>query len=647
MRILFIALFSLFCSFAAMAEIQLPRLVSDGMVLQRDKPIRIWGRANPRELIRVQFRQQTKSAKADAQGQWTVMLSPESAGGPYEMSLTGENRIVLKDILMGDVWLCSGQSNMELPMRRIGEKYADVIRNSANREIRQFRVSTAYNFKAPQAHLSSGKWEEVNPETILNFSAVAYFFAREIFEALHVPIGLINASVGGTPAESWMSEDALQAFPHYLSKIDKFKDDTYLQTVIQKDERATQDWYHRLSQSDIGQKAGQTPWYDAALNTGSWPLLDMPAYWEEEGLHDLDGVVWLRKTFDLPDYLAALPAKIYLGSMADSDSTFINGALAGSTRQKHAPRIYELPAGRLRPGKNTIVVRVINVSGKGGFVKDKPYHVNIGDTIIGLKGCWQYQIGVKMKPIPTTTTIRYLPLGLYNGMIAPLRNYSLKGFLWYQGEANTARAGEYQQLFPALIKDWRKQFKDNHLPFLYVQLPNYLKQKVNPSESNIAALREAQFKTLQTPYTGMAVTIDIGEWNDIHPSNKEDVGRRLALSALSLVYHRNTTSGSGPLYQSMKTKGNRIEIQFAHTFNGLSVRGNERLPVAIAGVDRKFVWADYRIDKNRLIIWSDALKNPVAVRYAWADNPAGSYLVNSEGLLASPFRTDNWPLTTY
>ena len=643
-RILLSILFVL-CVSCLKADIRLPRLVSDGMVLQREKSIKIWGWAAPNERVTISFNQQQLSARTSAEGKWMVEMKAMKAGGPHQMVIQGTNRIVLKNIVLGDVWVCSGQSNMELTMHRVKDKYEAEIKKSSNPLIRQFFVSTKYNFKESQNDLNQGAWEEANPASVLRFSAAAYFFAKDLFEKYHIPIGLINASVGGTPAESWMSEDALNEFPHILKSVVKFKDDHYLQSVMRQNTESAKQWYDTLALSDKGK--GPKPWYAENYDASSWGLMRMPAFWEDEGLKNADGVVWFRKEVDLAAEMAGKVAELSLGSMADVDSTYVNGVLVGTTNQKYSARIYTVPQGLLRAGKNSIVVRLINTSNSGGFVKDKPYHLRINDRRIDLQGEWRYLVGALLKPMPPQTVIRYLPLGLYNGMIAPLLNYNIKGFIWYQGEANASRAAEYQKLFPALIKNWRKKWNDDTLPFLFVQLPNYLKVKEQPSESKWAELREAQLRTLNVPYTGMAVTIDIGEWNDIHPANKADVGKRLALAAQKVAYLDERVISSGPVYESMQIRGNKIVVKFNNAGSGLALKDNLPLKIAIAGKDKHFVWASYEMDKDQIRVWNDSVPNPVAVRYAWADNPQGANMMNKEGLLASPFRTDDWLAESY
>ena len=368
--------------------------------------------------------------------------------------------------------------------------------------------------------------------------------------------------------------------------------------------------------------------------------MTLPGYWADTPLGSVNGVVWFRKDVDLPASMGTQPAKLNLGRIVDADEAFVNGVLVGTTSYQYPPRWYEIPSGLLKEGKNTIVVRVVSNIGKGGFVLDKPYELVCSGQTIALKGPWRYRLGATMEPLASQTFIRWKPLGLYNAMLAPLQKYSIKGVIWYQGESNAARPIQYRELLPAMVRDWRKHWNQGDFPFLLVQLPNYMERKPEPSESNWALLREAQLKTLSLPQTGMAVTIDIGEWNDVHPLNKKDVGTRLVLAAQSVAYGEASVVSSGPIYESMKIDGEKIIVSFRHTGSGLVARGGELRSFAIAGVDKRFVWAKARIENNRVMVWSEQVQNPVAVRYAWADNPAGANLYNEEGLPASPFRTD-------
>jgi sialate O-acetylesterase len=629
-----------FLSQTVFCEVRLPALISDGMVLQREATVKIWGWADEGEKVKIGFNAKTYHTSAGPDGQWEVALSQMEAGGPFTMKIEAVNQITLKDIMIGDVWVCSGQSNMELSMDRVKYRYPDVIANSENPAIRQFVVQDAYNFQEPQEDLESGQWISADPESILEFTAVGYFFAKELFEDYSVPIGLINTSLGGSPAQAWLSEEALGAFPEYLETAKKYKDDAYIKEIIEKDNAIIDEWHNRLQQTDKGLQKGQKPWFDSTYDASEWAIMDVPGYWADHELGPVNGVVWFRKEIHVPASMTGKPAKLWLGRIVDADTTYINGKVVGSVSYKYPPRIYDIPSNLFKTGPNTITIRVINNAGRGGFFLDKPYELSTKEQTIDLKGPWQYKLGAVMEPLPDKTFIQWQPLGLYNAMIAPLLKYKIKGVIWYQGESNTAKPHEYHRLFSALITDWRAKWNQGDFPFLYVQLANFMEAKDIPCESEWAELREAQLKTLSVPNTATAVTIDIGEWNDIHPLNKEDVGKRLALAAQKLAYGDEEVVYSGPVYKSMEIDGNRAILSFTNTGSGLSAKGGDELKhFAIAGTDKRFVWAKAKIDGHKVIVWNDDITTPVAVRYGWADNPEGANLYNKEGLPASPFRT--------
>ncbi|MEJ2052697.1 MAG: sialate O-acetylesterase [Calditrichaceae bacterium] len=635
---LFIFLFVLNASL--FADVMLPKIISDGIVLQRNAEVKIWGWADPEENITLHFMDSLYQTSADDSGNWAIKLSDLEAGGPYTMTIAGKDTIELKNILVGDVWVCSGQSNMELTMQRVSPLYKDEIANANNPRIHYFDVPKTYNFDGPQKDFPYGKWVPVNRENILSFSAVAYFFGKEIYKDQKVPIGLVLSALGGSPAEAWMSEDALKEFPSYYKEARRFRDSTLIKEIQISDRARISKWYTELHHKDAGYKG--KPWYSPDLNTRDWQVTQIPGYWDEDGPGIMNGVVWFRRTFNIPDSLAGKQAKLLMGRIVDADSVFVNGKFVGTTGYQYPPRRYSIPQNLLKKGENVIAARVISNIGVGGFVPDKPYEIIIDDQKIDLKGKWRFKIGAKMKPLESQTFIRWKPEGLYNAMLAPLLNYHIKGVIWYQGESNAERPIEYRKLFPAMIRDWRKNWGQGNFPFIFAQLPNCMEARPQPSESNWALWREAQLRALSLPNTGMAVTIDLGEWNDIHPLDKEDVGKRLALAAKKVAYGEDIVY-SGPIYKSMEIKGNKIILSFDHTGSGLEAKGSDKLQCfAIAGKDKKFVWAKAKIEDNRVVVWNEHIENPAAVRYAWADNPENANLYNKEGLPASPFRTDNW-----
>lgn len=624
----------------APAEVRLPRLVSDGMVLQRDAKVKVWGSADPGESVRIEFRNKTYRTRAGRDSKWQITLPALKAGGPYRMTIAGNNSIILNDVYVGDVWIASGQSNMELPMARVSELYEAEIASSANPMIRHFLVPDRYNFKHPEDDLPEGAWEPANPQTLPGFSAVGYFFARELYNRYRIPVGLINASLGGSPVEAWMSEQALAEFPHHLATAQEFRDDALIQRITENDTKRSEAWYALLDARDRGLKNN---WADPAYDASKWPVMRLPAFWDETELGAVNGVAWFRKEITLPAALAGEPARLEMGRIVDADMTYVNGKFVGNVTYQYPPRKYQVPAGLLKAGRNVIAVRVISNLGRAGFIKDKPYKLVVADTALDLRGEWRYRLGATMDPLQPQTFIRWKPLGLYNAMIAPLLHYRIKGVIWYQGESNVRDAKEYRATFPALVRDWRKQWDQGDFPFLYVQLANFLEAAEQPAASQYAELREAQLKALRVPETGMAVAIDLGEWNDIHPLNKKDVGARLALAARKIAYGEKNIVHSGPVYKSMKIRKGEAILSFTNTGGGLIAAGDGELKhFAIRGRDGKFVWAQARIEGDKVVVWNDAVPGPVAVRYAWADNPQGANLYNKEGLPASPFRTDDF-----
>jgi sialate O-acetylesterase len=632
------------CSIAAQGQLRLPRLISNGMVLQRGAPVKIWGWAAPNERVSMQFKDSSYHTAANPQGEWELMLSTMNAGGPYTMSIMASDTIVINDIAVGDVWVCSGQSNMELPMSRVSPIYGDVIAHSNNHDIRQFAVPQKYDFNVQQHDLRSGGWTAATPSTVLGFSAAAYFFARELYEKYHVPIGLINTSLGGSPVQAWISEEALKQFPVYYAEAQKFKDTTLIVSIDSADRARSNEWYTLLRQKDEGYANAQRPWSSPAVNTSGWPVMTIPGYWNATSLGAVNGVVWFQRDVTIPARMAGKQAALTLGRIVDADSVFVNGTFVGTTGYQYPPRRYTIPKGILKAGTNSIVVRVISNFGNGGFVYDKQYEIVADGQRIDLKGPWHYKLGAVMAPLAGQTFVRWKSAGLFNAMLSPLLKYRIKGAIWYQGESNAGKPAEYRDLLTALITDWRTQWKQGDFPFLIMQLPNFMESKPEPTESNWALLREAQLKTLAVPNTGLAVGIDIGEWNDIHPLNKKDVGRRLALAAEKIAYGDTNVVSSGPVYHSMKIEKNKAIVSFTNIGSGLQIRGGKTVRgFAIADSTGKFVFARAEIRKNTVVVYHPAVAHPVAVRYAWADNPAGANLYNKEGLPASPFRTDEWP----
>jgi sialate O-acetylesterase len=632
------------CKFS-IAQVHLPQLICDRMVLQRDIKIKIRGTASPGENVKIKFNGHSYNIIADKNGQWSITIPAMKAGGPYTMDIMASNHIILHDILVGDVWFCSGQSNMVIPMERVKEKYPGEIAMADYPQIRNFFIPTVSDVNRVRDDFPPGKWMEANPNDVLNFGAASYFFAKQLYEKHHVPIGLINSSVGGTPIQAWISQDGIKSIAEYADRLTVLRDTAYMNNILRHDAERKKLDNKPVKITDKGLD-GRIKWYDTAYVAEGWHSFWLPGYWNDQGVRNLNGVVWFRKEINVPASMAGKPAKLFMGRIVDADETYFNGVKVGNITYQYPPRRYNLPANLVKPGKNIIVVRITNTAGKGGFVPDKPYYITDGIQQLDLRGEWQYKVGEVFPPKNdkdnySSFSAQNEPTGLYNTMVAPAINYPIKGILWYQGEANTNKPAEYDQLLPALIADWRNKWQEGNIPFIYAQLPGFMEVDYSPEESKWARLREAQLKTLSVPNTALVVTIDAGEWNDIHPLDKKDVGDRMALAAEKIAYGDSATVSSGPVYQSAKIEGNKIIISFNNIGSGLMARGGGELnQFAIADVRGKYVWANAIIKDNKVIVWSDEVNRPLYVRYAWADNPEGANLYNKEGLPASPFTTD-------
>jgi len=617
-------------------------LFTDNMVLQRGVADPVWGWTTPGQSVMVSLNGKSAKAVAGTDGKWMAKLPSMQAGGPFTLTVTGPQTVTLTNVMVGDVWICSGQSNMEFGMNALLNPPVEIA--AANYpNLRLFTANKVTN-TLPQA-LTRGQWQACTPQTIVSqgtwggFSAVGYFFGRDLQQSIHVPIGLIQTSWGGTPIEAWTSREALsQNVPEdrpALAQIDLANSDP---TPFDQKLAA---WYLK---NDLG-TAGK--WSNAAFDDSAWKTMPLPGYWEQSGIAEFanyDGMTWFRRTFDLPASDAGKAAVLHLKA-DDNDTTWINGTQVGATASAGANRAYAVATSLLKPTGNVVVVRVLDTGGMGGVYgapADLSLEVPGGDTV-SLAGPWHYQIGTPLAQIsplpPDISNNTGFPTVLYNGMIAPLIPYGVKGAIWYQGEANAGNGKQYQNLLPTMITDWRSRFGVGDFPFFIVQLANFMPQQPQPSESGWAELREAQLLTSEhLPKTGLAVAIDVGDANDIHPKDKQDVGHRLALDAEAIAYGQKVEY-AGPLYQSMAVEGSSIRLKFSHLGGGLVAKGGDNLiGFAIAGADGKFVWADAKIDGSTVVVSSPTVTAPALVRYAWADNPACN-LYNQAGLPASPFRT--------
>lgn len=524
------------------AKVKLPALISDGMVLQREQPVKVWGTADAGESVQVKFLKHAApagvkggklkaayTATADADGKWSIVLPAMKAGGPYIMQV---NEIELKDILVGDVWLCSGQSNMELPVARVAEMFREEIAAYENTDIRQLKVPSIFNFHAPQQDLPQHvAWKPLTRENVMNFSALAYFFAKAKYEKDGIPVGLINSSWGGTPVEAWISEEGLKEFPKYVNDKRQYEDDAYLKSIKQTEGLNFYRWNLSLYRGDAGLHEA-TPWYAADYNDNDWKTVDLfSTAWATNGLNPVNGSHWFRKTVEVPQTWQGKEATLRLGCIVDADSVYVNGTFVGTVSYQYPPRIYTIPAGVLKAGKNTVTVRLISNNGYAHFVPEKPYKIICGTEEVSLTGDWKYRTGAQMPPAPGMMFFCYKPVCLYNAMIAPLKNFAVRGVIWYQGESNVDRRNEYASLLTAMIADWRRTFGNPELPFYIVELADFLSKEDTGGRKAWAEMRDEQARVAETNrHTRLIRNSDLGEWNDIHPLDKKTLGGRIAES---------------------------------------------------------------------------------------------------------------------
>lgn len=631
----------LISAFHVFANVTLPKIFGDNMVLQRNKAIPVWGWADANEKITVNFDHQTKSVTADKNGSWKISLDKESAGGPYELVVRGNNTLTFRNVLVGEVWICSGQSNMEMPIEGWGKinNYQQEIADANYPEVRHIKIPNTIN-ATPQKDISKGEWKICGPETAGDFTAAGYFFARELYNQLKIPIGLINTSWGGTHVETWTSHQAFEnseEFKSMISKMPLLNLDSL--TKLRKEE--TMKKINAL-QGSLPAAGEAAMWNGADFDDSKWPPMQLPSLWEQRALGDLDGVVWFRKTIEVSGNDAGKEAILELAMIDDNDVTYVNGVKVGGTNSYNQHRKYVVPAGILKAGKNSIAVRVEDTGGGGGiYGESADVKITIGANTMSLAGNWAYKVEQIYGGANAVGPNTY-PTLLFNAMVNPLVPYAFEGVIWYQGEANADRAFQYRKAFPLMITDWRKHWGSGNFPFYFVQLASFNAANGNSKNgSTWAELREAQAMTLSLTNTGMAVTTDIGNSTDIHPKDKQDVGKRLAAIALHNVYKKNIVY-SGPLYQSMKVQGKTIVVNFTNIGGGLMIKNGALKGFEIAGADKQFYPAEASMEGDHIVVRSNDVSSPVAVRYGWMDDAGEDNLFNKEGFPAAPFRTDHW-----
>ena len=624
------------------APLQLARIFGNGVVLQRDARLPVWGAGAPGSSVSLSMAGQKVRATVDATGAWRGEFSPFAAGGPYKLIVSaGNDSIVIDDVLVGDVWLASGQSNMEWRLQD-ADGGAQAAANAHDDKLREFKVPTSWSWTA-ERELAGGAWASADAQHAGRFSAVAYFFARELRQSVGVPIGIVNSTWGGSAIAPWISRAALGL------------DDAAWQSTRAAEARYQEGLHDGLRAKlgavlpsvDSGLVGERALWADAAFDDSKWSALRVPGAWERLGYAGLDGVGWYRTSFTLTNADLKKRVRLGVGAIDDADVTYVNGSEAGRTAAYGVKRVYSVPATALRAGRNVLTVRVTDGGGDGGIIG------NAGDLYVEVDGerrplpsQWQFKVAV-VSLGEDGQHVNKIPAVLYHRMVHPLLPFPIKGVIWYQGESNAnndQQATAYRKEFATLIESWRREWGSEgsrkDFPFLWVQLPNFgTPETLPPKSGGWAILRESQEAALTLPATGQAVTIDIGDPADIHPRNKLDVGRRLALVARKIAYGQNVVS-SGPTYRSHRIVGNRIDVQFDNIGGGLLARGDSLKGFAIAGDDGKYVWADARIEGQGVQVSSRAVPEPKSVRYAWGNSPPRATLYNREGLPAAPFRTD-------
>ena len=637
------------------AEVQVAAPVGEHMVIQRGQPVRLWGTAAAGESIRVSVAGRTASTRADATDHWAIALPALATGGPFVLTIDGSNRLSFRDVWVGEVWLASGQSNMELPLSRSTGAHDAVGGGCAGLRLYTVDRSTA---AAPQTR-GKGAWQICDPQTAAAFSAVAFHFGREIHRTLGVPVGLIQAAWSGTPAEAWTPRDALEASPTLKPMVDAFDRAMADPRVKAEAARKLADWEAHNFYRDTGNRGEALGYARPGRSTAGWPKMELPQRWEDAGLA-IDGAVWFRREVVLPDDWAGADLDLSLGPLDDFDVTYWNGERVGETGAETpeyyaVPRRYPVPAKLAHAGRNVISVRVFDHYGSGGFA-GSPGQMTLGrkdgGATLPLSGAWLYKIERRLTPIVADFNSRPLvpgvddsnsPSVIWNGMLAPLATVPLAGVIWYQGESNVVHAAQYRTLFPTMVRAWRAAWGAPALPFIFVQLPNFDDGLAAPllGVSAWADLREAQALALELPKTAMAVTLDIGEGRNLHPKNKQEVGRRLALGALKVAYGKDVIA-AGPTFRSASREGAALRVRFGDVAGGLmTIDGEPPRSFIVAGADRIWHPAAAQIDGDAVLVSSPDVADPVAVRYGWANDPVNT-LRSEADLPAAPFRTDDW-----
>ena len=630
-----------------MSKLSLPKIISDGMVIQRRKRIHIWGWDEPGRSVEAVLDNLSSKAVTDENGRFDIFLSAKESGGPYELVVSDDNgdSITVCDVMIGLVWFCTGQSNMELPIARVKDRYPALSQIEENTGIRTFKIIEDTDFHGPLEELRSGSWSHVAKETIMDFSATGYFFAAYLQKITGQTVGFINASLGGSKISSWMSKEMLSGYDELIAEAEKYADDDFKKSQADKNEINGSLWREKLDKQDRGLSE---KWMREDLDERSFKEMDIPVMFKDTELSDMCGSVWFRKSFDLPKELAGKSARLFLGTMVDRDQVFVNGVQVGGTEYQYPPRKYDIPEGLTREKDNHVVIRLCVEHGLGRITPDKEYKIFNDDAQVRLDGKWYYKVAARCDEIPPTDFINWHPMGLYNAMTAPCHNYPVDGIIWYQGESNTFEPWDYVDLSKRMIAGYRQMWGEENLPYILVQLPNFVID-IAPVDDPWPTFRLKQSSLLEDPMVGMTVNMDLGEDNDLHPTGKRRIGKRLALWAAHMKYgytgeYTGPTAVSAKIATAGHFKDTTIEIELSHA-DGLIARdigkGPEIKDFEVIDSKGNIQEVEAEITGNKIQLKTGIKADKISkVRYLVKYTYSGAMLYNRANLPMGPFQLD-------
>ena len=624
-------------------RLQMPHFFADGMVVQRDTKVPVWGKGVAGEKIVVAMNGLRAQTKVKADGTWKVYLPKMKAGGPYtlDVSAVAKSSVYhqkIENVLVGDVFLCSGQSNMELPIRRCMDVVGDLVKDYSNDQIRYLKFPHQFNYVRPNDDVQCLPWQNITPQNCAEVSGICYFMAKELQAEQGVPIGIINSAVGGTQVQAWMPREVLATFEGYDKELakQKYHQENWVDSVRNAENKAGNDWENQMMATDTIVNKWRAEGYDFSV----WKKVDMFSNWS----NFKNGSYWFHTPVDVPADLAGKQAVLRFGAMKDADTIFVNGQYVGNTTYEYPPRVYTVKEGILRAGKNDIVVHLMSQSGMGNFTKGKLYQLEVGDQVIPLAQELEMAVGCTMPRKPASTYFVDNPTGLYNAMIAPLQDFPVKGMLWYQGESNLSHPEGYADMLEAMVTAWRKQFKTD-FPVVIMQLPGYMSKHDQPVETSWTKIRQEQYIASQhIKGASLAPTFDTGEYNDIHPQDKATAGHRACMQMMKMAYGERSTRTDVPKPASARIENGTVVITFVETGSGLKVKGDKLNDFAVL-IDGKYQWADTHIvDNTTVAVTLPAGVSATTVRYGWDDYPQPS-LFNNEGVPVPQFQIATTDIT--